>query len=121
MPRCDCCIQRFYDDLDKTQTKTQTKPDKTRQKRRRKMIQDWTKDPEQLALFERRSNAAGINRRDFFKILAGASAAVALAACAPSPGAQPASSGAAAPAAPAAADAAVPDAEQVFREPFSFE
>lgn len=84
-------------------------------------MQDWTKDSEQLELFERRSRAAGVDRRTFLKILAGASAAAALAACAPAaaPGNQPAESGGAAPAAPAAAGAPVADAEQVFRRPYA--
>ncbi|MFN8492973.1 MAG: peptide ABC transporter substrate-binding protein [Caldilineaceae bacterium] len=80
-------------------------------------MQDWTKDSEQLELFEQRSRAAGVDRRTFLKMLAGASAAAALAACAPAaaPGGQPAASGGAAPA--AAAGAPVADAEQVFRQP----
>ena len=46
-------------------------------------MQDWTKDQKQLDLFWQRSQAAGVNRRDFMKILAAASATAALAACAP--------------------------------------
>ncbi len=80
-------------------------------------MQDWTQDPQQLELFEQRSQAAGINRRGFLKMLAGASAAVAMAACAPAPGAAPAAPASA----PAAAGAVVPDAEQVFRQPFQEE
>lgn len=81
-------------------------------------MQDWTQDAEQVALFQQRSQGAGINRRAFMKILASASAAAALAACAPAPAAQPTTAGAAAPAAAASnsAGAAVPDAEQVFRQ-----
>ena len=37
-------------------------------------MQDWTKDQKQLDLFWQRSQAAGVNRRDFMKILAAASA-----------------------------------------------
>ncbi|MFN8495615.1 MAG: peptide ABC transporter substrate-binding protein [Caldilineaceae bacterium] len=82
-------------------------------------MQDWTQDVEQVELFVRRSQAAGVNRRTFMKILASTSAALALAACAPVPSAQPAASSgaAAAPADAAKAGAAVPDAEQVFRTP----
>lgn len=84
-------------------------------------MQDWTQDPQQLELFEQRTQAAGVSRRGFLKLLGAASAAAALAACAPAPAAQPATGDSAAPAAPVAAGEAVPDAEQVFRQPWADE
>ncbi len=45
-------------------------------------MQDWTQDPQQLELFQKLAQAAGVNRRSFLKLLAGASAAVTIAACA---------------------------------------
>ncbi len=83
-------------------------------------MQNWTQDPQQLELFEQRAQAAGVSRRGFLKLLGAASAAAALAACAPSPAAAP-TTGDAAPAAPVAAGAAVPDAEQIFRQPWADE
>lgn len=89
-------------------------------------MQHWTNDPQQVDLFRKRSEAAGVSRRDFLKILGAASASAALAACAPA-GAPTGGAGASqAPAAPAAASGSgegqmVPDAEQVFREAFSTE
>jgi ABC-type oligopeptide transport system substrate-binding subunit len=79
-------------------------------------MQDWTKDPKQVELFMKRSNAAGVNRRDFMKILAAASGTLALAACAapapaPAGGEAPAAGGEAA----AEAGAMVPDEQQVVR------
>lgn len=63
----------------------------------------WTDDRNQVELFRQRSDAAGINRREFLRILAAAGATTAV-------------SGAAALVTPGPADAAaVPDAEQVFR------
>lgn len=89
-------------------------------------MQHWTNDPAQVELFQKRSAAAGIDRRSFLKILAAASASAALAACAPAgPAASGGESGGAAeaPAADsgAAAGAVVADAEQVFREPWGVE
>ena len=80
-------------------------------------MQDWTKDAKQVDLFWQRSQGAGINRRDFLKILAAASASVTVAACTPQSTAQPTTGDDAAPAAAnsSAPAAAVPDAEQVFR------
>ncbi|MCX6048673.1 MAG: peptide ABC transporter substrate-binding protein [Chloroflexi bacterium] len=82
-------------------------------------MQDWTKDPQQLEFFEQRTQAAGVSRRGFLKILGAASAAAALAACAPAPAA-PVTSGDTT-AAPVAAGEAVPDAEQIFRQPWADE
>lgn len=85
------------------------------------MIQDWTKDDKQTELFRQRSEAAGLNRRAFMKIMAGASASLALAACAPS--GAPADGGAAAPEAAAAVEVAagamLPDEQQILRQPWS--
>ena len=80
-------------------------------------MQDWTKDAKQVDLFWQCSQGAGINRRDFLKILAAASASVTVAACTPQSTAQPTTGDDAAPAAAnsSAPAAAVPDAEQVFR------
>ncbi|MFN8443133.1 MAG: peptide ABC transporter substrate-binding protein [Caldilineaceae bacterium] len=84
-------------------------------------MQDWTKDPRQVALFMNRSRAAGMDRRDFLKLLAVAGTGAALAACAPAAApsggeaSAPAAGGEAAP----AAGAAVADAEQVMRVPWA--
>lgn len=100
---------------------------------------DWANDPEQVELFVKRSEAAGVSRRTFLKILAaaGASSAI-LAACgapattapsgqtpAPATAAPSGQTPAAATAAPQTTSAAqlpprtgqpVADAEQVFRD-----
>lgn len=68
----------------------------------------WTDDPEQVALFQKRSGAAGVSRREFLKILAAAAGTAALPAGVLSAGSREAE----------AAPAAVPDAEQIWREPF---
>lgn len=80
-------------------------------------MQDWTKDAKQIDLFWQRSQGAGVNRRDFLKILAAAGSTVALAACAPATVGQPTTGNTAATSAEAssAPAAPVPDAEQVFR------
>ncbi|MFN8439457.1 MAG: ABC transporter substrate-binding protein [Caldilineaceae bacterium] len=82
-------------------------------------MQDWTKDATQVELFWQRSQSAGINRRNFLKILAGASTALTLAACAPAVTTSPTVSEATEPAAAEEATAGTPvvDAEQVFRSP----
>ncbi|MEP7198233.1 MAG: ABC transporter substrate-binding protein, partial [Chloroflexota bacterium] len=100
--------------------------------------QNWANDPAQVEIFVKRSEAAGVDRRTFLRVLAaaGASAAI-LAACGPATTPAPANTAAPAPAnttAPAntavpqsttaavvqptkpAAGAPVPDAEQVFRD-----
>jgi ABC-type oligopeptide transport system substrate-binding subunit len=82
-------------------------------------MQDWTRDPKQVELFMRRSQAAGLNRRDFMKILAAASATAALTACAPSAAPTGEGGGEAAPAAASesAASATLSDDQQIFRFP----
>jgi ABC-type oligopeptide transport system substrate-binding subunit len=68
----------------------------------------------------KRSTAAGVNRRDFLKILAAATGTTVLAACAPtapSQGGEAAAGGAAAP----AAGEMVADAEQIVRFPSAIE
>jgi oligopeptide transport system substrate-binding protein len=74
------------------------------------MRDTWTNDPEQAALFCRRSEAAGLSRRQFMTILAAAAGSAAVPGLA---GAAPAPADAAAP----AGAKAVADAEQVFRFP----
>jgi oligopeptide transport system substrate-binding protein len=67
---------------------------------------DWTKDPEQVELFRKRSEAAGISRREFMKIVAAAAAGGVVASAVSEM------------AAPEPASAAmVPDAEQIWRSP----
>lgn len=71
---------------------------------------DWTKDPEQVKMFQKRSEAAGISRREFVKILAAAAAGGTVVAAAADL------------VAPEEASAAmVPEAEQVFRSPYNVE
>lgn len=88
---------------------------------------DWANDPEQVELFIKRSEAAGVSRRTFLKILAaaGASSAI-LAACGapstPAPSATTAPGPAATPTTAAGSQLQprtgqpVADAEQVFRD-----
>jgi len=76
-------------------------------------MKDWTTDPQQVELFWRRSQAAGVNRREFLKILAAAAGSSVVTAIHGSMATQIA---AAAPATPGLR--AVPDAEQVFRTPW---
>lgn len=83
-------------------------------------MQDWMKDPQQVDLFAQRSEAAGMDRRTFMKMFAMVGIGAALAACAPSAApsggeAAPAAGGEAAP----VAGQAVPDEEQVFRNPWA--
>ncbi len=70
----------------------------------------WTKDPRQVELFRKRSDAAGISRREFITILAAAAGSSVISA----------SGGLAAPDAASAASegSPVPDAEQVLRQPY---
>ena len=83
-------------------------------------MQDWTKDQKQIDLFWQRSQAAGVNRRDFMKILAAASATAALAACAP--GSAPAGGGGdAAAEAGSVAGEVLADEQQIFRQPWGSE
>jgi ABC-type oligopeptide transport system substrate-binding subunit len=85
-------------------------------------MQDWTKDQKQLDLFWQRSQAAGVNRRDFMKILAAASATAALAACAPGGAPAPAGGeGEAAAEAGSAAGEMLADEQQIFRQPWGGE
>ncbi len=80
--------------------------------------QDWTKDQTQVELFIKRSEAGGVSRRTFLKVLAAAAGgSVALAACGPAPTTQPAPP-AEATKAPAAIQQPkrVPDTEQVLRQ-----
>src|SRR5438270_6920380 len=96
---------------------------------------DWANDPEQVQLFLKRSQAAGVSRRTFLKILAaaGASSAI-LAACgapattAPPPANTTAPSGnTPVPQTTSASQLQprtgqpVPDAEQVFRDTYTDE
>lgn len=85
-------------------------------------MQEWTKDQKQLDLFWQRSQAAGVNRRDFMKILAAASATAALAACAPAgaPASEGGEGGAAAEAGSAAGEM-LADEQQIFRQPWGGE
>ncbi len=89
---------------------------------------NWANDPEQVAEFVERSEAAGVSRRQFLKILAaaGASSAI-LAACGAPATSAPSSTTAPSANTPAAGSttaavqppktgAPVPDAEQVFRD-----
>ena len=73
-------------------------------------MKDWTKDPAQVELFRQRSEAAGISRREFMKILAAAAAGGAVVSVA---------GGLITP--EVASAAMVPDAEQVFRSPYAVE
>ena len=89
-------------------------------------MQDWVKDSKQFDLFLQRTQAAGVNRRDFMKILAGAGAAAALAACAPAGapsggGEAPAAAEAPAAGGEAAAGAMLPDEQQIWRQPWASE
>ena len=72
---------------------------------------DWTKDPQQVELFRKRSEAAGISRREFMKILAAAAAGSTVVS---------AVDGLMTPDVASAANA-VPDAEQVLRSPYNVE
>ncbi len=74
---------------------------------------DWTDDREQVELFQQRSEAAGINRREFIKILAAASGSGVISAVGSlvHPGDADAAGG----------GAPVPDAEQVLRMPYGVE
>jgi oligopeptide transport system substrate-binding protein len=71
---------------------------------------DWTKDPAQVELFRQRSEAAGLSRREFMKILAAAAGTGVVAAV-----------GGLAEPETASAATMVPDAEQVFRSPYAVE
>jgi len=71
---------------------------------------DWTKDPKQVELFRQRSEAAGISRREFMKILAAAAGASVVSAV-----------GRLAESETASAATIVPDAEQVFRSAYGVE
>lgn len=84
-------------------------------------MQDWTKDQKQLDLFWQRSQAAGVNRRDFMKILAAASATAALAACAPAGAPAPAGGEGGATEAGSAAGEMLPDEQQILRQPWGGE
>jgi len=75
-------------------------------------MRDWTKDPQQVALFKRRSEAAGIGRREFMKILVAAAAGSTVVSTAASLVVPEQTSG---------ATAMVPDAEQVLRSPYNVE
>ncbi|HXX40027.1 MAG TPA: peptide ABC transporter substrate-binding protein [bacterium] len=72
---------------------------------------EWTSDPEQVALFRQRSDAVGISRRDFMKIVAAAAVGA---------GMVPAVGELMTPEAASAANP-VPDAEQVLRSPWNIE
>ena len=74
-------------------------------------MEDWTKDPQQVELFWLRSQAAGVSRREFLKILAAAAGSSVISAATGPMATQTVS---AAPAGPRP----VPDAEQVFRMPW---
>jgi len=71
---------------------------------------DWTKDPAQVELFRQRSEAVGLSRREFMKILAAAAGTSVVGAVGGLAGPEPAS-----------AAAMVPDTEQVFRQPYATE
>ena len=72
---------------------------------------DWTRDPKQVELFRQRSDAAGISRREFVRILAAAAAGSSVVS---------AVGGLVTPNIASAATA-VPDAEQVLRSPYNVE
>lgn len=84
-------------------------------------MQEWTKDQKQLDLFWQRSQAAGVNRRDFMKILAAASATAALAACAPAGAPAPEGGEGGAAEAGSAAGEMLADDQQIFRQPWGGE
>lgn len=84
-------------------------------------MQDWTKDQKQVDLFWQRSQAAGVSRRAFMKILAAASATAALAACAPAGESAPAGGEGGAAEAGSAAGEMLPDEQQIFRQPWGGE
>ncbi|MEZ4710582.1 MAG: ABC transporter substrate-binding protein [Caldilineaceae bacterium] len=85
----------------------------------------WTEDPKQVELFVKRSEAAGMSRRDFMKILGAATGASAfLAACgtaSPTTGSSETGGESAASGASVAVGEMVDDAQQVFRNPFGSE
>ncbi|MEZ4861449.1 MAG: ABC transporter substrate-binding protein [Caldilineaceae bacterium] len=89
------------------------------------MMQDWTKDPQQVELFVKRSEAAGVSRRDFMKILAAASGAgLVVAACGPNAPVESGSGGetaATTSGGEATAGAMAPDEQQIVRFPFGSE